>query len=243
MIAGIGGPDPGRHPAPDVPPDIDAALRRAEDATAERRGLAGTGFWAAVSVVRRDARLAEHYADRIASIDRRAFEQAMRWRVTVGLGNALLLAVTIVGLLAVGFAYGLEGVPQAIAVLGGTGVLLGSTHAPAHWAVGRLVGIRFTHYFVGGRPQPGPGAKIDYASYLRTPPRARALMHASGAFVTKLVPFVVSGAAWAMGAHAAVIWTLLVLGVVQLVSDAALSTTTSDWMKVRRELGAARHWS
>lgn len=243
MIAGIDGAAPDRRRAPAVNPDVDTALRRAEDAMAEGRGLRGTGFWAAVSVVRRDAQLAERYADRIAAIDRRAFEQAVRWRVTVGLGNALLLAATIIGLAAVGVAYWLEGLPQTIVMLAGTGVLLGSTHAPAHWTIGRLVGIRFTHYFVGGRPQPGPGAKIDYASYLRTPPRARALMHAAGAVVTKLVPFVVLGAAWGMKAHAAVLWLLLAFGVIQLVSDAVFSTRRSDWMKVRRELAGASHWS
>ena len=33
-------------------------------------------------------------------------------------------------------------------------------------SVGRLVGIRFTDYFIGGPPPPRPGLKTDYATYL-----------------------------------------------------------------------------
>jgi len=35
-------------------------------------------------------------------------------------------------------------------------------------------------------------------------------------------------------------WTLLFIGVVQIVTDAFLSTKVSDWKKVKRELRAAR---
>ena len=62
-------------------------------------------------------------------------------------------------------------------------MLLGTTHDLAHLVVGRLVGIRFTHWFIDGPTRLQPGLKTDYASYLRTPPHARAWMHASGALI------------------------------------------------------------
>jgi hypothetical protein len=101
--------------------------------------------------------------------------------------------------------------------------------------------MRFTHVFLGGPPPPRPGVKTDYASYLRVSPPKRALMHASGAVVSKIVPFALLSASlqlyddWPW-----LTWVLLTVGVAQIVTDAFFSTKTSDWMKVRRELRAAR---
>ena len=124
--------------------------------------------------------------------------------------------------------------------LGGFGALVVTTHSLSHWVVGRALGMRFTHYFVGGPPPPRPGLKIDYASYLRAEPAARAVMHASGAVVTKLVPFALVPVARAGGQPRWVVWTLLAAGAGQIVTDAVFSTRSSDWMKVRRELRAAK---
>lgn len=220
--------------------DLEAALQRAERALDEGRSLRGTRFWKAVDACRRDRALGERFADRIGRIDRRAFEAGVRLRLPAWLGLALLLAATGVGLLLIAIAYGLEPLPQAIAVLVGTGVLLIGTHSPTHWIVGRAGGIRFTHVFLGGPPPPRPGLKTDYASYLRARPRARASMHASGAVVTKLVPFALIGAAQAMDAYMWLTWALAAVGVVQIVTDVLFSTKTSDWKKVLRELRAAR---
>ena len=115
-----------------------------------------------------------------------------------------------------------------------------SLHCLAHWVVGRIVGIRFTWYFVGGPFPPRPGLKTDYATYLRTSPSARAWMHASGAIATKVAPFLAlafwpaSDAPW---------WSavaLLALGVLQIVTDILFSVRSSDWKKVKRERSIAR---
>ena len=53
-------------------------LDRAEAAVTEGKPLTGTGFWTAVDAARRDRRVAERYADRIAAIDRRSFEDRVR---------------------------------------------------------------------------------------------------------------------------------------------------------------------
>jgi len=115
-----------------------------------------------------------------------------------------------------------------------------SLHDLGHWAVGRLVGIRFVAYFVGGPFPPRPGLKTDYATYLRTSPSARASMHASGALVTKAAPFVALGFWWSTEAPAWAAWAVLAIGVVQIVTDVLFSTKTSDWKKVARERRIAR---
>jgi hypothetical protein len=102
------------------------------------------------------------------------------------------------------------------------------------------VGIRFTDYFLGGPPPPRPGLKSDYATYLRADPDSRAWMHASGAIATKLAPFVAlafwpgSNAPWWAAA------ALAAIGVLQIVTDVAFSTRSSDWKKFRREKAIAR---
>ena len=43
---------------------------------------------------------------------------------------------------------------QAGAMLAAGGIWSVSFHCPAHWLVGRAIGIRFTDYFLGGPPPP-----------------------------------------------------------------------------------------
>jgi hypothetical protein len=248
---------------------IERALATAEDAVADERSLRGTGFWRAVDEVKRDRVLVERYADRIATIDRRAFENGVKLRVRAGVGLVALALMSAFGVGAVltarracqfcgvtasratlweridlsGWhldAYSWPGfVP--IAFLVGFGALLIGTHSLTHWIVGRLLGMRFTHVFLGGPPPPRPGMKTDYATYLRASPIARAWMHASGAVVTKLVPFALLPASLSLyDFWPWLTWILLVVGIVQVVTDVVLSTKVSDWKKVLRELRIAR---
>ncbi len=103
-----------------------------------------------------------------------------------------------------------------------------------------MIGIRWTDCFLGGPPPPRPGLKSDYGTYLRADPDSRAWMHASGAIATKLAPFVAlafwpaSNAPW---------WAAVALGglgILQIVTDVALSTKSSDWKKYLREKAIAR---
>jgi len=84
-----------------------------------------------------------------------------------------------------------------------------------------------------------PGVKLDYATYLRAPATSRAWMHASGAIVTKLMPFVFLGAAIAAGVPVWVVWALVVIGLVEIAIDIVWSTKKSDWKKFKREMDFA----
>ena len=218
---------------------IETVLRDAKMAVESGSGLDGTGFWKSVAKLRRDPVLAARFAQDVADIDRQAFERGVRLRVPAPIGTAILTAGTIKGVAAVIFAGRWDHGLSTVAFLVGFCLLEVAPHSLAHWLVGRMVGIRFTHYFLGGPPPPRPGAKTDYASYLKTSPRKRALMHASGAVVTKLVPFVLIPAAISTGQPTWVVWLLGVVGVGQLITDIFLSTKSSDWKKVKRELRAA----
>jgi hypothetical protein len=214
--------------------------------------LAALGFWRLVGRVKLEARLAEHWADQVGRIDRKAFERRVRTRMPVWVGIPVLLAAAAVWAAVVPIALAVarddpgSTVAGLLAVVpaGGLSVTL---HDPAHWVVGRLAGIRFTHTFVGGPLRVTPGLKIDYASYLRASPGDRAWMHASGAIASKVAPFAVFAAVYLPHRAAGYdllpawsLWAILAVGILQIVTDIVFSTRRSDWKKVRRERRAAR---
>jgi hypothetical protein len=232
-----GGEDP--RGEPETYQEVFERIEAAVDAGATDLGR--LGFWRLVRTVKLEPALANHWADVVGRIDRKAFEAQVRLRIPVWLGNLLLAGGTVAGAAAV--AVGLEAddpTAAAVALVLGGGIWTVTVHDLAHYVVGRLVGIRFSAYFLGGPPPPRPGLKIDYASYLRASPTARAWMHASGALASKAAPFVAllfypgsSASPWAA-------WVLAGIGVVTIGTDIAFSRRSSDWKKVIRERRIAR---
>ena len=231
------------------------AFARIEREVEEGRGdLGALGFWRLVRQIKRDPALSHHWAEEVGRIDRAAFERWVRLRFPVWFGNAVLLvgSAVLVAFVPVAVALARDAAsPEPVLpglMLSAAAVGLATTlHDPAHWLVGRLAGIRFDWYFLDGPFRIQPGIKLDYASYLRASPGARAWMHAAGAVASKVAPFAVFAAAylphrtanydlfppWAM-------WGTLGFGVLQIVTDLWWSTRKSDWKKVRRELRVAR---
>lgn len=224
------------------PSEIERILGQAEGALAAagRVDLRQTGFWRAVAAVKREPALVDRYAWRTGQIDRAAFERSVRLRLPVWLGVLLDLAGVVVGAGLMLIAAGLAAPWREIAFLIGVAAILGASHTLAHWIVGRAVGIRFCYWFSKPPLTPQPGFKTDYATYLRTPARRRAWMHASGAVVTKVIPFAALPLAVAAGLDAWAVWLLLIVGIGQLFTDALLSTRLSDWKRFRREMRFAK---
>lgn len=215
---------------------VDQALAAAEKALEEGRDLAGTGFWKAVDTVKGNPELIERHADRIAAIDAAAFRRWALLRVPLWLGTTLMVLATAGALVLIGFAYPLEGLAAVVVFYLGLGVLLVTTHGLAHLVVGSLLGIRFSAWFMGPLSfPPTGGVKIDYGSYLRTPPMHRAWMHAAGAIATKVVPFALIGGAVFAGLPAWAVLVLVGIGLVSVATDIVWSTKKSDWKRFRRE--------
>jgi hypothetical protein len=230
----------------------DAFARIERRVEAGETDLSALGFWRLVARVKLEPRLAEHWAEQVGRIDRKAFERAVRLRAPVWVGNGVLLVGTgvLIGAVAVALRLARDdpGSPLAgaLAVLAAVGLAAGP-HDPAHWVVGRLAGIRFTHYFLDGPVRIQPGLKIDYASYLRASPGGRAWMHAAGAVASKLAPFAVFAAVYLPHRASGYdlfpswsLWAILGFGVLQLITDATFSVRKSDWKKVRREIRLGR---
>jgi hypothetical protein len=218
--------------------DIDRTLTACEAALSRpgKIDLKALGFWRAVSRVKRHPELLTAYGERIARIDREAFLRAAPIAVPASVGVALEAIGTVVILVALAVAPRLPVLGSEFVYIVGAAGLIAATHGLAHAIVGSAMGMRFTHFFSLPPFQPQPGFKVDYATYLRVPAASRAWMHASGAIVSKIVPFAV--AAWA-ATNGTPTWTLAILlaiGVGQLITDATLSTRLSDWKKFRREM-------
>lgn len=228
-------PSTGPEPLQDAFARIEAAVGAGET------DLARLGFWKLVREVKLEPVLASHWADQVGRIDRTAFETGVRPRFPVWLGNLVLVGGTLAGAAAV--VVGLEaddpGVAGAALVLGG-GIWTATTHDLAHYLAGRAVGISFTSYYLGGPLRLSPGLKIDYATYLRTSPSARAWMHASGALASKAAPFVALAFFPASAAPAWAGWILAAMGVGTIVTDILFSRRSGDWKKVIRERRVAR---
>jgi hypothetical protein len=216
---------------------LEELLAPAEAAVADGSPpLAATGFWKAVAAAKRDASLRERYAARLAAIDRSAFEHWALLRIGIRPGTWIMLAATAVAIGIVGVAYAAPEPWDGILLLASTVGLVTTTHGLAHLAVGSIAGIKFTHWFIGSATRPQPGVKIDYESYLAAPARRRAQMHAAGAVVSKLMPFLLLGAALGMDAP---LWAwvgLIIFGVVQVVTDLLWSVKASDWKRYQREM-------
>ncbi|HLB40098.1 MAG TPA: hypothetical protein VJM84_06555 [Actinomycetota bacterium] len=220
--------------------DVGRELERIEAAVdGGDTDLRGLGFWRAVAVIKRDRVAIGRYADQAGRIDTEAFRARVRTRVRPWVGVLAMLLLSVVGVVGVVLAGTWSGAWAGLALLGAGAAWSVGWHLPAHAFVGWLAGIRYTDAFLGGPPPPRPGIKTDYATYLRAEPSMRAWFHASGAIATKLAPFV-GLALWpATNAPAWAAWTLLALGVFQIVTDITLSTKSSDWKKFRRERSLA----
>lgn len=222
--------------------EIEAILAATEQAlaTRERVDLAELGYWRAVSAVKRHPEWISRFAARIGAIDREIFVRRVRWRFPIGVFIAALGGGTLLGLAMILAAFRAPPRRKDLLLLVGPAVLAVTTHDLAHFLVGRALGIRFTAAFLGGKAQIEPGLKVEYASYLRTPPRQRAIMHAAGAIATKLVLILAALVARLAGASTRTIALLSVAAVASILTDVFLSTRYSDWRRVRRELRIAR---
>jgi len=231
--------DEGRRASIEEFQDAFARIEAAVDAG--DTSLGRLGFWRLLNEVKVDPVLSHHWAEQAGRIDRKAFEARVRPRFPVWFGNLGLLVGTLFGAAAVVVALRAPSrTVSGLALIVGGATWTASLHCLAHWAVGRLVGIRFTCYFFGGPPPPRPGLKTDYTTYLRTGPGGRAWMHASGALASKAAPFVALSFWPATDAPAWAAWALVALGLFTIVTDVLFSTKTSDWKKVRRERAVAR---
>jgi hypothetical protein len=231
------------------------ALARIERAVDEgNTALGRLGFWRLVDRIKVEPALSHHWAEAVGRIERKVYEARTRLRLPVWLGNLVLALGTVISASLVPAALAIarrsssqEPLVSGLLVVAAAVGLSTNVHGLAHYVVGRLGGIRFHSYFIGGPLKLTPGLKIDYETYLKATPGSRATMHAAGALASKAAPFAVFVGAYVPHAAAGYdllpawsLWGVLGFGVLQIVTDIVWSRRASDWKKVGRELRIAR---
>jgi hypothetical protein len=176
-------------------------------------------------------------------------------RLSIPAGNALQMG----GILAAGFALRASrsahstGIAVSAMVLAWV-LLYFCVHAIAHWLVGRILGIRFLFYTVGGtgNPEGWPpglraifehlpflGVQTEKLSMQRVRPAAQALMWSAG--VTSSAVFPTLGALWAW--HTGVPWSggFCLFALFWAVGTLASNWTnrSGDYSKARRALSGS----
>jgi len=174
-------------------------------------------------------------------------------RLSIVVGNSVQIAGLVVAYLALAAARSAGSVlPAVLAMIVGWVLLYFCCHAIAHWLVGRLLGIRFAYYTVGGtgNPEGWPvglrwlfehlpffGVQTEKASMQKASPIARAIMWSAGVTSSAVVPTL--GALWAW--HSGVPWSRLffLFALFWAVGTLASNWTsrTGDYSKARQALG------
>lgn len=180
--------------------DLDQALGEIEEKIEkDSYSIQELGFWKLVARVKRDPALIKKYADRIGKIDQKIFRDAAPFTLGIGLGNLAELVGVMLGVIILVWGQKLGAYGWASPIIAAL-LLSTALHPLAHYVIGGLLGIKFTFYFLDGPIKIEPTVKTDYASYLRAPPKKRAIMHLAGPIATASSPLLVLVLAYFLGA-------------------------------------------
>ena len=175
-------------------------------------------------------------------------------RVPIIAGNAIQIAGVAAACAALALARSAHSKPAAIAatmMIAAWTLLYFFCHGIAHWAVGRLLGIRFAFYTVGGtgNPEGYPagmrwvfehlpffGVQTEKASMQKASPMAKAIMWSAGVTSSAVVPTLGAICAWKAGVPGSK--PFLIFAVFWAIGTLASNwrSRTGDYSKARRAL-------
>ncbi len=175
-------------------------------------------------------------------------------RVSIVAGNTFQIAGIVLACAALTVARSLRSEAGAIAagmMIAAWVLLYFFCHGIAHWTVGRLLGIRFAFYTVGGtgNPEgyPGPlrwlfehlpffGVQTEKASMQKASPMDKAIMWSAGVTSSALVPTLSAFHAWSARVPGSKLF--LIFAVFWAIGTLASNwrSRTGDFAKARRAL-------
>jgi len=146
--------------------------------------------------------------------------------------------------------------PAAIATMIAAWLLLYFfCHGIAHWAVGRLLGIRFAFYTVGGTGNPDGyptglrwlfehlpffGVQTEKASMQKASPMAKAIMWSAGVTSSAVVPTLGALYAWSVNIPRSKLLTIFAVFWAIGTLSSNWRSATGDYAKARRALRSRR---
>lgn len=190
----------------------------------------GKAFWDIINQVKRYKINDDELLKRIADISQKRFREKVSFTLSIPVGNLLEIALTIAALV-LAFRVSSEWILYLSALL-----LMTTLHPLSHYITGSLIGIKFTYYYLNGPARIEPTLKIDYFSYLKTTPKRRALMHASGVIGTVIAPLIAALIALSKGVPSAA-FNLFILFLLLIIFELLTSTKIGDLMRAKREYG------
>jgi hypothetical protein len=131
------------------------------------------------------------------------------------------------------------------------GLLYFSCHAIAHWLVGRVVGIRFLQYTIGGTANPAGwppglrwifdhfpffGVQTEKASMQNASPKAKAVMWAAGVTSSAVVPTLATFWAWRSRVPGSGLFFLFAIFWALGTLASNWTSRTGDFSKAKRSL-------
>ena len=175
-------------------------------------------------------------------------------RLSIVAGNTLQIAGLAAAFVALALARSAHSKSAAIAavmMIAAWTLLYFFCHGIAHWAVGRLLGIRFAFYTVGGtgNPEGYPagmrwvfehlpffGVQTEKASMQQASPMAKAIMWSAGVTSSAVVPTLGAFSAWRASVPGSKLF--LIFAVCWAIGTLASNwrSRTGDYSKARRAL-------
>jgi hypothetical protein len=174
-------------------------------------------------------------------------------RLSIPAGNSLQAAGILAACFALRASRSAHSTAMAvIAMLVAWVLLYFSSHAIAHWLVGRMVGIRFLFYTVGGtgNPEGWPpglrwifehlpflGVQTEKLSMQKVGPGARALMWSAGVTSSAIIPTLGVLWAWLCGVPGSRLFLLFALFWAFGTLASNWTSRSGDYSKARRAFG------
>jgi hypothetical protein len=174
-------------------------------------------------------------------------------RLSIIAGNALQITgiVAAFGALSLARVHSQSAVVSAMLMIVALLLLYFFCHGIAHWAVGRLLGIHFAFYTIGGtrNPEGYPagmrwvferlpffGVQTDKASMQKASPMAKAIMWSAGVTSSAIVPTLSTVCSWQAGIPGAKLF--LIFAVFWSIGTVSSNwrSQTGDYAKSRRAL-------
>jgi len=175
-------------------------------------------------------------------------------RISIVAGNLIQLAGIFAACAALALARSSPAAIAAVLMVAAWLLLYFFCHGIAHWAVGRLFGIRFAFYTVGGtgNPEGYPagmrwvfehlpffGVQTEKSSMQKASPGAKAIMWSAGVTSSAVVPTLSAICAWQAGVPGSKLFLMFAVfwGIGTLASN--WRSRTGDYAKARRALGGS----
>jgi hypothetical protein len=173
-------------------------------------------------------------------------------RFSIAVGNTAQIAGIVAACVALAVARFTNPKPTAIAAMIAAWILLYFfCHGIAHWTVGRLLGIRFAFYTVGGTSNPEGypaglrwlfvhlpffGVQTEKASMQKASPMAKAIMWSAGVTSSAVVPTLSALCTWSASVPGSTLFLLFAVFWAMGTLASNWRSRTGDFSKARRAL-------